>query len=557
MAGTILRSFVASVALAAGSTAAFAQFSNDPFALTRVSDASGDQTLSKIAMMTDGSFYVSWNDAATGYDIYLQKFNAAGVEQWAHNGVLVGDRALAGVSGDYELRADASGNAYLAFPQDGTNTRLVKMSSDGTQAWSSIVSPDQTSKIGARMALLSDGSVAVAWLEGSGFKVQRVDSATGSPIGTILTVTEAGKNLSIADMQAGDNGSFIVEWIRPTSFSRHVRAQKYDANNAPVWPDAPAGGVGMIIYQPAPGEAWPLGGGTYTTSNQQGGSVQNGYFPYFKPDGQGGAIFCVYETAGPRSVYVQQVSASGVKRWDTNYGLPVTSANPFVKISASADYVPATGDIYVSWTDTNSVQNQWGMSAQKIDAAGNLAWGPTGTVVSPLDTNQESFVYSVAKPSGGSYTISFEGRAPAGASVAANVQAAYVGSDGTLQWAPAVREICSEYNPKGRLWVAGTPNGGAVMTFSSGGSGNSDLLIANIEGDTTPPTCTADIGTAGGEPGQDGLLDNNDFIAFITYFFAQDPIADMGTAGGEPGSDTLWDNNDFIAFINHFFDGCQ
>ena len=111
MTGTILRSFVAAVAIAAGGTAAFAQFSNDPFALTRVSDASGDQTLSKIAMMPDGSFYVSWNDAATGYDIYLQKFNAAGVEQWAHNGVLVGDRALAGVSGDYELRADAAGNA--------------------------------------------------------------------------------------------------------------------------------------------------------------------------------------------------------------------------------------------------------------------------------------------------------------------------------------------------------------------------------------------------------------------------------------------------------------
>jgi hypothetical protein len=71
---------------------------------------------------------------------------------------------------------------------------------------------------------------------------------------------------------------------------------------------------------------------------------------------------------------------------------------------------------------------------------------------------------------------------------------------------------------------------------------------------TTPVACSeADIGIAGGLPGQDNLLDNNDFIAFINYFFALNPIADMGIAGGLPGADGQWDNNDFIAFINHFF----
>lgn len=68
--------------------------------------------------------------------------------------------------------------------------------------------------------------------------------------------------------------------------------------------------------------------------------------------------------------------------------------------------------------------------------------------------------------------------------------------------------------------------------------------------------CRADVGVTGGEAGQDGQLDNNDFIAFINYFFELDPIADMGITGGEPGADGAWDNNDFIAFINHFFAGC-
>jgi hypothetical protein len=70
------------------------------------------------------------------------------------------------------------------------------------------------------------------------------------------------------------------------------------------------------------------------------------------------------------------------------------------------------------------------------------------------------------------------------------------------------------------------------------------------------PTCPADVGIQGGGPGQDGLLDNNDFIAFINYFFAQSPAADIGIQGGLTGADGLWDNNDFVVYINQFFGGC-
>jgi len=68
--------------------------------------------------------------------------------------------------------------------------------------------------------------------------------------------------------------------------------------------------------------------------------------------------------------------------------------------------------------------------------------------------------------------------------------------------------------------------------------------------------CPADIGAQGGAPGSDGHLDNNDFIVFIDYFFAQNPLADRGVTGGVPGTDGVWDNNDFIVFIDQFFAGC-
>ena len=73
---------------------------------------------------------------------------------------------------------------------------------------------------------------------------------------------------------------------------------------------------------------------------------------------------------------------------------------------------------------------------------------------------------------------------------------------------------------------------------------------------TFSSTNLADVGSAGGEAGADGLLDNNDFIVFIDLFFALDPLADRGSAGAEYGSDGLFDNNDFIVFIDQFFSGC-
>ncbi|MFT3686579.1 MAG: PQQ-dependent sugar dehydrogenase [Phycisphaerales bacterium] len=70
---------------------------------------------------------------------------------------------------------------------------------------------------------------------------------------------------------------------------------------------------------------------------------------------------------------------------------------------------------------------------------------------------------------------------------------------------------------------------------------------------TQPPI--ADVGGVGGLVGADGQFDNNDFIAFITLFFANNPKADMGKTGGLQGVDQRLDNNDFIAFINAFFTG--
>jgi hypothetical protein len=72
-----------------------------------------------------------------------------------------------------------------------------------------------------------------------------------------------------------------------------------------------------------------------------------------------------------------------------------------------------------------------------------------------------------------------------------------------------------------------------------------------------PTICLADVGSTGGVAGPDGVLDNNDFIAFIDAFFNNDMLmADVGKTGGVAGADNTLDNNDFIVFIDGFFAGC-
>jgi hypothetical protein len=97
-----------------------------------------------------------------------------------------------------------------------------------------------------------------------------------------------------------------------------------------------------------------------------------------------------------------------------------------------------------------------------------------------------------------------------------------------------------------------TNNGLIVATADVGLGATAAVLLYPM-----PPGCAGDLGQAGGAPGSDGMLDNNDFIAFINYFFAADHHADVGVAGGGFGADGMYDNNDFIAFINLFFTGCN
>lgn len=117
---------------------ASAQWSTDPGANLVLSDRSGDQVQPKVATTDDGGAYVSWFDNADGgFDVYLQRLDAGGVEQWAHNGILIADRGFSSTQ-DYGLAIDTAGNALLTYCDDqGAFDQIsaAKISAAGAVLW--------------------------------------------------------------------------------------------------------------------------------------------------------------------------------------------------------------------------------------------------------------------------------------------------------------------------------------------------------------------------------------------------------------------------------------
>ena len=121
--------------LLAGS--AMAQWSS-PSTNLAIGDRTNEQVQPKVRSTSDGGCYISWFDnAAGGYDVYLQRLDPLGYEQWAHNGILIADVSF-GWTQDYGLDVDADDNAVLAFQDDRSGATQItahKISPDGTLLW--------------------------------------------------------------------------------------------------------------------------------------------------------------------------------------------------------------------------------------------------------------------------------------------------------------------------------------------------------------------------------------------------------------------------------------
>lgn len=153
-----------------------------------VSTVCGGQTNVEMAVLNMGNeVVVTWTDDRNGnYDIYAQKFNASGVEQWTNNGILV-----AGGNGDQvhqKVVSDGSGNCVIVWEDQATNEITAQMlDNSGAAQWTSGgIVPCTTSCVKSNPELVYNGSdYFLSWIDqrnGSTDPYFMMINSSGSPI---------------------------------------------------------------------------------------------------------------------------------------------------------------------------------------------------------------------------------------------------------------------------------------------------------------------------------------------------------------------------------------
>jgi hypothetical protein len=218
-------------------------------------------------------------------------------------------------------------------------------------------------------------------------------------------------------------------------------------------------------------------------------------------------------------------------------------------ITITAPGIPTgtPGTIVFAVSITVTLTATTGSSAAEWDLAGDIGGGftdmsHTGTMYSPSLHNPQYVGDGV-----GTYTavgsFQYGMPAPLGVILHGGASASY-DFDGPGNC--SFTRIVASWDGMTDATANGSPVTGWTVSSQSG---------TNWAGAINPP-CAADLGAQGGAAGHDSVLDNNDFVVFIDYFFNHNASADVGSQGGVSGQDGMWDNNDFVVFIDAFFHGC-
>jgi hypothetical protein len=458
--------------LAMAATPVFASWSDTAASNLVVGNGKlGEQAQPKIVQTIDNNYWISWFDDSTGgYSVRIQRLDSVGNKMLGPNGVLVAKRYFSSTQ-DYGLSVDQAGNALLAFhvsDPDGNNIKIEaqKIGFDGTLEWGpSGIQFGNTADFLAnpKIAGVSGDEVVVGWTDNADMEFERLDANGNQLWNPAVEISDpGGASLTVSDIHGWwNNDSVIVSYVSSKGFSSpsHLLAQKLDHSGVSQW----------------------------TTAVYDGGSLQFGNFPTFIPDASGGAVFAWYDNTKLQS-HVQHLSSGGLEMFPHN-GVLVANVPGDIQVEPSAAYDPATGDIFAFWTEADAAtQGNVGVSGQRIDAGGNLAWGTSGKTIVPKTTNASYLTSTVATSDAGAIVF-YSGGVGFGQD---QVHSARLDTNGNYLWNPGIVSVSSTPAQKFRLATAiqqydvdGNPDDMAIATWEDIGSNSGDILAQNVNGDGT------------------------------------------------------------------------
>ncbi|MGI8905922.1 MAG: hypothetical protein ACR2IE_05465 [Candidatus Sumerlaeaceae bacterium] len=158
------------LSLAAGSACA-AGWSTSPLINNPVCTAANNQERPQIATDGAGGAIIIWQDlrgGTTTYDIYAQRYDAAGAPQWTANGVAVS--TAANHQRDPQIAADGAGGAIITWHDDrsgtGSDIYAQRVNAAGAPQWTAdgvAVSTAADDQLDPQIAADAAGGAIITW----------------------------------------------------------------------------------------------------------------------------------------------------------------------------------------------------------------------------------------------------------------------------------------------------------------------------------------------------------------------------------------------------------
>jgi hypothetical protein len=337
-----------------------------------------DQGSPSVAMDADGDYVVAWNSFdqdGSGFGVYSQRYNAAGVPQGSESLV---NTATADNQFAPSVAMDADGDyvvAWTSYGQDGDSDGVYAQRYHATGTpWGSETQVN-TYTIGhqhqASVAMDADGDYVITWagyfLDGNGFEIyaQRYN-ATGTPQGAEIRVnTTTINDQTQPDVAMDADGDYVVTWTSADQdgSGSGVYAQRYDAAGTPLGTQVRVNTT-TDSAQFDPSIAMDADGDyavTWTSENQDG----SGY-----------------------GVYSQRYAAAGSPQGSETGVNTVTSSQQYQPTIA----MDADGDYIVAWSSFGQDGSGNGIYAQRYNATGTPQGIETRINTTVIDTQLEPTV---------------------------------------------------------------------------------------------------------------------------------------------------------------------
>jgi hypothetical protein len=303
-----------------------------------------------IAMDSDGDFVVTWDSYGqdgSGYAIYAQRYNSAGVAQGSEfrvNTWTTSDQVFSAIDvdsdGDFVVTwaSGQDGSGFSIYAQRYNSTGVAQGSEFRVNTWTT------STQILPAIAMDDNGNFVITWQSsgqdggGNGIYAQRYNNA-GVPLGSVFRVNTWTTSAQSSPVIAMDSdGDFVVAWqsLGQDGNNYGIYAQRYNS-------------AGVVQGSEFRVNTWTTSLQAYPTIAMDN---DGNFVVSWESSGQDGSDYGVYAQRY-NSVGVAQGTEFRINTWTTHF-----QNNPAISMDSDGDFV-------ITWQSNLQDGNNYGIYAQR------------------------------------------------------------------------------------------------------------------------------------------------------------------------------------------------